>query len=131
MYTLANNCKIYNQVLICCSVIIKYFSSYYKHIQSSLQRVERELHTLERDSIGLTPQILVQHLAEEVTVQSAIVKEKLPSELNAKKNRMRALSIVKEYPYLGPDKIVTMRNDLDVILKDIQDLVESKVCNQE
>lgn len=66
-------------------------------------------------------------MTEEVTVQSAIVKEKLPSELNAKKNRMRALSIVKEYSYLGPDKISTMRNNLDAILKDIQDLVESKV----
>lgn len=96
-------------------------------MQSSLQRVERELHALKRDSTGLTPQILIQHLTEEVTVQSAIVKEKLPSELNAKKNRMKALSIVKEYSYLGPDKIMTLRNSLDAILKDIQDLVESKV----
>lgn len=82
---------------------------------------------MKRDGIGLTPQILIQHLAEEVTVQTAIIKEKLPSELNTKKNRMRALSIIKGYSYLGPDKIISMRNDLDTILKDIQDLVESKV----
>ena len=63
-------------------------------------------------------------------MQFAIVKEKLPSELSAKKNRMRALSMVKGYSYLGPDKIVAMRNDLDSILKDIQDLVESKVRNR-
>jgi len=63
-------------------------------------------------------------------VQSIIVKEKLPSELNAKKNRMKALSMTREYSYLGPDKIATMRNDLDIILKDIQNLVESKVCNK-
>lgn len=99
--------------------------SYY--IQNSFQRIERELYTLKRDSTGLTPQVLIQHLIEEVTVQSAIVKEKLPSELNAKKNRMKALLIVKEYSYLGPDKIMTMRNNLDVILKDIQNLVEFKV----
>ncbi|XP_071626384.1 intraflagellar transport protein 81 homolog [Temnothorax longispinosus] len=100
-------------------------------LQSSLQRVERELHALKRDSTGLTPQILIQHLTEEVTVQSAIVKEKLPSELNAKKNRMRALSVVKEYSYLGPDKILTMRNNLDAVLKDIQDLVESKISKND
>lgn len=100
---------------------------YFYYFQNSLQRVERELYTLKRDNTGLTPQILIQHLTEEVTVQSAIVKEKLPSELNAKKNRMRALTIIKDYSYLGPDKIVTMRNDLDMVLKDIQDLVESKV----
>lgn len=82
---------------------------------------------MKRDSTGLTSQILIQHLTEEVTVQSAIVKEKLPSELNTKRNRMKALSIVKEYSYLGPDKIMAMRNNLDAILKDIQDLVESKV----
>lgn len=96
-------------------------------IQNSLQRVERELQTLQRNGIGLSPQILIQHLAEEVTVQSAIVNEKLPSELSAKKNRMKALTIVKGYPYLSPDKITSMRNDLDMILKDIQNLVESKV----
>lgn len=101
--------------------------SYFVVIQNSLQRVERELQTLKRDGTGLTSQILIQHLAEEVTVQTAIVKEKLPSELNAKKNRMKALSIVKGYSYLGPDKIINMRNELDVILKNIQDLVESKV----
>lgn len=82
---------------------------------------------MKRDSIGLTPQILIQHLTEEITVQSAIIKEKLPFELNAKKNWMKALSIVKEYSYLGSDKIMVMRNDLDAILKNIQDLIESKV----
>lgn len=82
---------------------------------------------MKRDSIGLTSQILIQHLTEEVTVQSAIIKEKLPSELNVKKNWIKALSIVKEYSHLGPDKIMVMRNDLDVILKNIQDLIESKV----
>lgn len=96
-------------------------------LQNSLQRVERELHTLKRNGVGLTPQILIQHLAEEVTVQSIIVKEKLPSELNAKRNRTRALSMTREYSYLGPDKIASMRNDLDAILKDIQNLAESKV----
>lgn len=82
---------------------------------------------MKRDSIGLTPQILIQHLTEEVTVQSAIVKEKLPSELNAKKNWIKALLIVKEYSYLSPDKIMALKNNLDVILKNIQDLMESKV----
>ncbi|XP_029159105.1 intraflagellar transport protein 81 homolog [Nylanderia fulva] len=101
------------------------------NLQNSLQRVERELHASKRDSIGLTPQILIQHLTEEVTVQSAIVKEKLPSELNAKKNWMKALSMVKEYSYLGPDKILTMRNALDIILKNIQDLIESKISKND
>ncbi|XP_025073789.1 intraflagellar transport protein 81 homolog [Pogonomyrmex barbatus] len=101
------------------------------NLQNSLQRVERELYTLKRDSTGLTPQILIQHLTEEVTVQFAIVKEKLPSELKTKKNRIRALSIIKEYSYLGPDKILTMRNNLDAILKDIQDLVESKISKND
>ncbi|XP_036142642.1 intraflagellar transport protein 81 homolog isoform X2 [Monomorium pharaonis] len=100
-------------------------------LQSSLQQVERELYTLKRDSTGLTSQILIQHLTEELTVQSAIVKEKLPSELNTKKNRMRALSVVKEYSYLGPDKIMAMRNNLDTILKDIQDLVEYKISKND
>ncbi|XP_018315540.1 uncharacterized protein [Mycetomoellerius zeteki] len=100
-------------------------------LQNSLQRVERELYTLKRNSIVLTSQILIQHLTEEVTVQSAIVKEKLPSELNAKKNRIQALSLFKEYSYLGADKIMTMRNNLDAISKAIQDLIESKITKND
>lgn len=92
--------------------------------------MERELQILKRDENEVTAQTLLQQLSEMVTVQSVVTNEKLPAELNAKKNRMKALTTVKQYSYLGPDQITTMRNKLDTIAKEIQDLVEIKVSLQ-
>lgn len=89
--------------------------------------MERELQILKRDENEVTAQTLLQQMSEMVTVQSVVTNEKLPAELNTKKNRMKALTTVKQYSYLGPDQITAMRNKLDAIAKEIQDLVEIKV----
>ncbi|XP_043258897.1 intraflagellar transport protein 81 homolog [Colletes gigas] len=98
-------------------------------LQISLQRLERELEILKRDESEVTAQTLLQQLSEVVTVQSIITNEKQPAELSAKKNRMKALTAVKQYSYLGPEQITFLRNKLDVIAKEIQDLVELKISN--
>lgn len=82
---------------------------------------------LKRDESEVTAQTLLRQLSEVVTVQTIITNEKQPAELNAKKDRMKALIAVKQYSYLGPEQITILRNKLDVIAKDIQDLVERKV----
>nr|XP_031846552.1 intraflagellar transport protein 81 homolog [Nomia melanderi]XP_031846553.1 intraflagellar transport protein 81 homolog [Nomia melanderi] len=96
-------------------------------LQIALQRLERELQILKRDENEVTAQTLLQQLSEMVTVQSVVTNEKLPAELNAKKNRMKALTTVKQYSYLGPDQITALRNKLDALAKEIQDLVEIKI----
>ncbi|XP_076168136.1 intraflagellar transport protein 81 homolog isoform X2 [Ptiloglossa arizonensis] len=98
-------------------------------LQISLQRLERELEILKRDESEVTAQTLLRQLSEVVTVQTIITNEKQPAELNAKKDRMKALIAVKQYSYLGPEQITILRNKLDVIAKDIQDLVERKISN--
>ncbi|XP_076300456.1 intraflagellar transport protein 81 homolog [Lasioglossum baleicum] len=96
-------------------------------LQTALQRLERELETLRKDENEVTAQTLLQQLSEMVTVQSMVANEKLPAELNAKRNRMKALQTVKQHSYLGPDQITGMRNKLDAMGKEIQDLVENKI----
>nr|XP_033337740.1 intraflagellar transport protein 81 homolog [Megalopta genalis] len=96
-------------------------------LQIAIQRLERELETLRRDENEVTAQTLLQQLSEMVTVQSMVANEKLPAELNQLRNRMKALTSVKHYSYLGPDQITTMRNKLDSMAKEIQDLVEIKI----
>ncbi|KAL2728852.1 leukocyte elastase inhibitor-like isoform X1 [Vespula squamosa] len=96
-------------------------------LQISFQGIERELQTLKRTSEEITPQTLIQHLTDEVTVQTAIMKEKLAYEIEMKKKRIAALMSVRGYSYLGPDQITTLRNKLDLITKEIQGLVETKI----
>lgn len=92
-----------------------------------MQRFERELETLKKDESEVNAQTLLQRLSETITVQTIVTNEKLPAEIHAKKNRMKALHAVKQYSYLGPDQITTLRNKLDAIAKEIQGLVELKI----
>ncbi|XP_014607374.1 PREDICTED: intraflagellar transport protein 81 homolog [Polistes canadensis] len=96
-------------------------------LKISFQGIERELQTLKRTGEEITPQTLIQHLTDEVTVQTAIMKEKLAYEIEMKKKRIAALSSIKGYSYLGPEQITMLRNKLDLLTKEIQGLVEIKI----
>ncbi|XP_076757154.1 intraflagellar transport protein 81 homolog [Xylocopa sonorina] len=96
-------------------------------LQTNIQRLERELQILKKDENEVTVQSLLQHLSEMITVQTIVTNEKLPAEIHAKKNRIKALQAVKQYSYLGPDQITSLRNKLDAIAKEIQGLVELKI----
>ncbi|XP_043797019.1 intraflagellar transport protein 81 homolog isoform X1 [Apis laboriosa] len=96
-------------------------------LQSNLQRLERELQTLKKDEDEITVQTLFQHLSEVIIVQTVVTNEKLPTEIHAKTNRIKALNIVKQYSYLNPDQITGLRNNLDSIAKEIQNLIELKI----
>lgn len=82
---------------------------------------------LKRDKNEVTVQSLLQCSSEVITVQTIVVNEKLPAEIHAKKNHIKALNAVKQYPYLSPDQITTLRNKLDTVGKEIQNLIELKV----
>lgn len=95
-------------------------------LKGSLQRASRELHNLKQAGASLTPQNLIQRLSEEVTVQTAMCRERLPAELSAKKAQVNALSSVVRSPHLGPDDILALRNRLDVAAREVQALAEKK-----
>ncbi|XP_043517400.1 intraflagellar transport protein 81 homolog isoform X1 [Frieseomelitta varia] len=96
-------------------------------LQTNLQRLERELEILKKDKNEVTVQSLLQRSSEVITVQTIVVNEKLPAEIHAKKNHIKALNAVKQYPYLSPDQITTLRNKLDTVGKEIQNLIELKI----
>ncbi|XP_068986537.1 intraflagellar transport protein 81 homolog [Bombus flavifrons] len=96
-------------------------------LQTNLQRLERELQILKKDENEITAQSLLQHLSEVITVQTIVTDEKLPAEIHTRKDHIKALNAVKQYLYLGPDQITTLRNKLDSIGKEIQNLIEFKI----
>lgn len=96
-------------------------------LQTSLQRLERELQTLKKDENEITVQTLLQHLSGVITVQTIVTNEKLPAEIQTKKDHIKALIAVKQYSYLGPDQITVLRNKLDTISEEIQNLIGLKV----
>ncbi|KOC64407.1 Intraflagellar transport protein 81 like protein [Habropoda laboriosa] len=96
-------------------------------LETSLQRLEKELQILKKDENEVTVQTLLQHLYEVITVQTIMTNENLPAGIHEKKSRMKALNAVKQYSYLGPEQINALRNKLDAVAKEIQNLVESKI----
>ncbi|KAK9305699.1 hypothetical protein QLX08_003445 [Tetragonisca angustula] len=96
-------------------------------LQTNLQRLERELEIVKKDKNEVTVQSLLQRSSEVITVQTIVVNEKLPAEMHATKNHIKALNAVKQYPYLSPDQITTLRNKLDTVGKEIQNLIELKI----
>ncbi|XP_012144783.1 intraflagellar transport protein 81 homolog isoform X2 [Megachile rotundata] len=96
-------------------------------LQTSLQRLERELQTLKEDENEITVETLLQHLSEAITVQTIVTNEKLPGEIQTKRDHIKALVAVKQYSYLGPDQITALRNKLDTISEEIQKLIGLKI----
>ena len=97
------------------------------NLQSSLQRSERKLQALRQAGVELTPQSLIQRLSEEVMVQTAVYKERLPAELSNLKSRVEALSSVAGSSYVGPEEIVALRQRLDLAAREVQALAETRV----
>ncbi|XP_053596425.1 intraflagellar transport protein 81 homolog [Microplitis demolitor] len=96
-------------------------------LQLSLQKAEQKLETLKKIDVELTPQSLQQRLQEEVMILTAIYNEKMAKELSALKLHVNALNNVTKTPYIGPDDIIKLRQQLDVLIREIKTLAENKV----
>lgn len=97
------------------------------NLQGALQRSERKLNVIREAGEELTPQVVIQRLAEEVMVLTAVRRERLPSELSNLKSRVDALSSVAGSSYVGPDEIVNLRQKLDLAAREVQALAETRV----
>ncbi|CAG5095593.1 Similar to Ift81: Intraflagellar transport protein 81 homolog (Rattus norvegicus) [Cotesia congregata] len=84
-------------------------------LKSDLRAMEKERQSLQ------------QRLQEEVMILMAIYNEKMSKELSALKLRVNALNNVVNTPYIGPDDIIKLRQQLDVLVREIQTLAESKI----
>lgn len=85
------------------------------------------MHNLKEAGASLTSQKLIERLSEEVIVQTAMSRERLPAELATIRVHVNALKSVARSPHLGPDDILAFRNRLDVAAREVQALVEKKV----
>ena len=82
---------------------------------------------IRKEGEGITSETLIQRLTEEISVLSAIANERLPDEIAAKQRYLKALSSVVESSYVGTDDIAALRSELDIVAREVQELVEKKV----
>ena len=84
------------------------------HSQQRIMRLEQQLADMRQAGIGTTPEVLLQKLEEEVKVNAYIVNEKLPRELEQKKQAVASLEKVLNQPALT-------QNDLQELKRRIKD----------
>ena len=79
------------------------------HSNQRIMRLEQQLSDMRQAGIGTTPEVLLQKLEEEAKVNSYIVNEKLPRELEQKKQAVTSLEKVLNQPALTQNDLLELK----------------------
>ena len=94
------------------------------HSNQRIMRLEQQLSDMRQAGIGTTPEVLLQKLEEEAKVNSYIVNEKLPRELEQKKQAVTSLEKVLNQPALTQNDLLELKKrikDANTEAKEISD----------
>ena len=94
------------------------------HSQQRIMRLEQQLTDMRHAGIGTTPEVLIQKLEEEAKVNAYIVNEKLPRELEQKKQAVASLEKVLNQPALTQNDLQELKkriNEANIAAKEISD----------
>jgi len=79
-----------------------------KHTEQRIQRLQQQLKEIRQAAMGATPEGLLQRLEEETHINTYIVKQKLPKEIDTRHKEVEILQHVLSEPAMS-------RGDLDAL----------------
>ena len=88
--------------------------------------MEQQLKDLRAAAVGTTPEALLQKIEEETKVNTYIVMQKLPKEIDAKRKMVENLQKVIDQPALGQDDIASLKDNIKATQKEIEELTNKK-----
>lgn len=91
-----------------------------------IARMEQQLKDLRAAAMGATPEALLQKIEEETKVNTYIVMQKLPKELEGKRKMVDNLQRVIDQPALGQDDIAQLKEKIKSIRNEIEELTNQK-----
>ncbi|XP_047108512.1 intraflagellar transport protein 81 homolog isoform X1 [Schistocerca piceifrons] len=94
------------------------------HTEQRAQRLQKQLKELRQSAVGATPKGLLQRLEEETNVNTYIVKQKLPKEIEMKKQEVEILQNVASDASLGRGDLETLNRKIQEVNNDVNQLVE-------
>jgi len=89
-------------------------------------RMEQQLKDLRAAAMGATPEALLQKIEEETKVNTYIVMQKLPKEIDAKRKMVENLQKVIDQPALGQDDILDLKDKIKIARTEIEELTSKK-----
>ena len=77
-------------------------------------------------AVGTTPEALLQKIEEETKVNTYIVMQKLPKEIETKRKTVENLQKVIDQPALGQDDIASLKENIKMTRVEIEELTNKK-----
>ena len=96
------------------------------HANQRIMRLEQQLSDMRQAGIGTTPEMLLQKMDEEAKVNAYIVKEKLPRELEVKKQAVESLEKVLNQPALTQNDLLDLKKRIKDANNEAKEISDKK-----
>ncbi|XP_069070982.1 intraflagellar transport protein 81 homolog [Pleurodeles waltl] len=101
------------------------------HAEQRLQRAQHQLRDMRHAAADANPESLMQRLEEEIKFNSYMVTEKLPKELESKKQALHFLQKVATEPAMGQSELNELEVKIHEINANINQLIEKRMMRSD
>jgi intraflagellar transport protein 81 len=95
-----------------------------KHTELRIQRLQQQLKEIRQAAMGATPEGLLQRLEEETHINTYIVKQKLPKEIDTRHKEAEILQHVLSEPAMSRGDLDALNSKIQAVNNEISQLVE-------
>ncbi|XP_061527009.1 intraflagellar transport protein 81 homolog [Phycodurus eques] len=99
--------------------------------QQRLQRLQQQLKDMRHAAADASPDSLMKRLEEEIKINSYMVSEKLPKELEVLKRTVQYLQKVASEPAMGHGDLLELRDKIKGVDMQINHLIEKKMMRSD
>ncbi|XP_061672641.1 intraflagellar transport protein 81 homolog [Syngnathoides biaculeatus] len=99
--------------------------------QQRLQRLQQQLKDMRHAAVDASPDSLMKRLEEEIKINSYMVSEKLPKELEVLRRTVQYLQKVASEPAMGHGDLLELRDKIKGVDMQINQLIEKKMMRSD